>query len=193
MEAVRRVFYPIPGRTLGQRQMRVATQAADPAHAAYRENVLFQRARVVFSTVHVVGSENDLEPWAQLPGGDRPAERLAEFSARQAAALAWIDRTFATARRSRAAGVLVMMQAEPLASPGFQAVRDRLAAQAAAYGKPVLLVHGDEHVYEVEHAYAGVPNLTRLETFGATATQWLRVTVDPRRAGVFSWEPRTIG
>lgn len=44
----------------------------------------------------------------------------------------------------------------------------------------MLLVHGDEHVYEVEPTYAGVPNLTRLETYGDTASYWLRVTADPR-------------
>jgi len=57
---------------------------------------------------------------------------------------------------------------------------------------PVLLVHGDEHVYEVEPAYAGVSNLTRLETYGDTATNWLRVTADPRTTTVFSWEPRRL-
>jgi hypothetical protein len=53
-------------------------------------------------------------------------------------------------------------------------------------------VHGDEHVYEVEPGYAGVPNLTRLETFGDTASMWLRVTTDPRSTNVFSWEPQTV-
>lgn len=62
--------------------------------------------------------------------------------------------------------MLVMMQAEPLATPGFQPVRDRLFALAADFGRPVLLVHGDEHVYEAERRYGGIRNLTRLETFG---------------------------
>jgi hypothetical protein len=53
-------------------------------------------------------------------------------------------------------------------------------------------VHGDEHVHEVQRAYAGVPNLIRLETYGATARAWLRVTVDARTAEVFSWTPRTF-
>jgi hypothetical protein len=48
-------------------------------------------------------------------------------------------------------------------------------------------VHGDEHVYEVEPSYAGVPNLTRLETYGE-----LRVTADPKASQVFSWEPQTV-
>ncbi len=57
----------------------------------------------------------------------------------------------------------------------------------------MLLVHGDEHEHEVEPGYGGVRNLTRLETFGDTATEWLRVTVDPRRRPLCSWEPQTVG
>jgi len=157
-----------------------------------RRCLLFVSHRVVFATVHVVGSENDLQPWAQLPGGDRPDLRLAEFEARKAAALDWIDAAFGAAIATRAPGVLLLMQAEPTATPGFADIRARIVERARAYGKPVLLVHGDEHVYEVEPGYAGVANLTRLETFGDTATQWLRVTADPRTATVFSWQPQTL-
>ncbi|MES9536611.1 metallophosphoesterase [Actinomadura sp. NPDC000600] len=192
LDKVRKVFYPVAGRTLGRRPMGVSSQATDPRHRAYRENVMFSRGQVVFSTLHVVGSENDLEPWADLPGGDLPAPRLAEFEARKAAALDWIDTTFAKASRTHAPGVLLMMQAEPTASPGFTEIRERIVQRSRAYGKPVLLVHGDEHHYEVEPAYAGVPNLTRLETFGATASQWLRVTADRNDPKVFTWEPQTV-
>jgi hypothetical protein len=192
LEKVRQEFFPQPGRTLGVHSMVVQTQADDPAHAAYRENVLFEKSSVVFATVHVVGSRNDLEPWDGLPGGDRPDLRLAEFEARQAAALAWIDNAFDTAEQRQAAGVLLMMQAEPTASEGFQAVRDRIVARSTGFSRPVLLVHGDEHVYEVEPGYAGVPNLTRLETFGDTASNWIRVTVHPRSEAVFSWTTQTV-
>ncbi|WP_327589959.1 metallophosphoesterase [Nonomuraea sp. NBC_00507] len=192
LEAVRRIFYPIAGRTIGGHPMGVRTQARDARHRDYRENVLFTRSGVVFATVHVVGSENDLAPWSQLPGGDRPAERLAEFEARKAAALDWIDNAFAVAGRTQAPGVLLMMQAEPLNTPGFAEIRARIVERARAYGKPVVLAHGDEHVYEVEPGYAGVPNLTRLETYGDTAANWLRVTADPKSAAVFSWEPQTV-
>ena len=54
------------------------------------------------------------------------------------------------------------------------------------------LVHGDEHIYEVEPSYAGVANLTRLETFGDTAIRWLRVTINPGNPDVFSWSPETV-
>ena len=194
LEAVRDVFYPEPGRTTGGREMQVVTQAQEqPEHAVYVENVRFERSRVVFATVHVVGSENGLAPWSDLPGGDRPAERLAEFEQRRAANLDWIDAAFDEAEATDAAGVALLLQAEPLATPGFQAERDLIAERSAAFGRPVLLAHGDEHRYEVEPAYAGVPNLTRLETFGDTAVDWLRLSIDPRDPAVFSWTTRTVG
>lgn len=56
----------------------------------------------------------------------------------------------------------------------------------------MLLTHGDEHRYEFERRYAGGPNLTRQETFGDTATEWLRVHVDPHSDPVFGWQSRRI-
>lgn len=191
LAAVRSVFYPEAGRTLGRRAMTVTTQATDPHFSAYVENTRFTRSRVVVASVHVVGSGNGLDPWSGLAGGDRPAERLAEFESRRAAALAWIDGAFDSALRDDSAGVLLMMQAEPVGA-GMTEVRARILERARAFGRPVLLVHGDEHRYEQEPAYAGVPNLTRLETFGDTASEWLRLTVDPRSPSVFSWEPQSV-
>jgi hypothetical protein len=136
LEVVRSTFFPDPDRTLGARRMPVFTQADDPRHSPYRENVLFIRGDIVFTTVHVVGSENDLEPWAQLPGGDRPDLRLAEFQARQAADLDWIDAAFDIARRTDAAGVLLLLHAEPTATPGYAALRDRIVARSIELGCP---------------------------------------------------------
>lgn len=190
---MREVFFPHPGRSTGGRELPVRTQARDAEHRASVENVRFVRDRVVFATVHVVGSRNGLEPWSGLPGGDRPAERRAEFTAREAAALAWIDEAFDVATRRQAPAVLLLLQAEPVAGePGFARIRDRIVQRSTQFGRPVLLVHGDEHVFEEERAYAGVPNLTRLETFGDTADHWLRVRIEPRSPVVFSWEPVTV-
>lgn len=192
LTALRAVFYPEPGRTTGRREMNVDTQADEPAYADYVENVRFTQGGVTIAALHVVGSDNGLLPWSGLPGGDLPAEREAEFAARTAAALAWIDETFDAAQRADAPGVLLLMQAEPVESPGFSAVRQRIVERSTEYGRPVLLVHGDEHIYEVEPAYAGVPNLTRLETYGATATEWLKVTIDRKSPTVFSWHPMSV-
>jgi hypothetical protein len=123
LDAVRRVFFPHPGRTTGGRRQPVATQADEPGFGDYVENVRFEKGGVVFASVHVVGSENGLAPWSGLPGGDRPAERIAEVEARTVAALAWIDEAFDEAEDDDAAGVLLLLQAEPVESPGFSAIR----------------------------------------------------------------------
>lgn len=193
LAAMRTIFYPDPGRSGGQHSVRLSTQADQRSYGDYVENVRFSERRVTFATVHVVGSSNGLEPWSGLPGGDRPAERLAEVQAREAAALDWIEQTFNEANRRQSRGVLLMLQAEPVAgNPGYTRIRDAIVNQSKAFHGPVLLVHGDEHVYEVEENYADVPNLTRLETFGDTADHWLRVQVDPRAPDVFSWTPMTV-
>jgi hypothetical protein len=192
LEAVRRILFPRPGWTLGRRAATVTSQADVPAHAAHRENVRFTRGTVVFATVHVVGSDDGLLPWSGLPGGDRRSARQDEVARRRAAALDWIDRAFGAAAAGQAAGVLLLVQAEPVTRPAYADVRARIVQHARGYGRPVLLVHGDEHRYEVQHGYAGVPNLTRLQTYGVTTRNWLRVTADPRLPAVFTWSARTV-
>jgi hypothetical protein len=99
---------------------------------------------------------------------------------------------FNRAEATGAAGVVLLMQAELKAKTAYLAIRDRIVNCSKVFDRPVLLIHGDEHRYEVETSYAGVPNLTRLETFGVTSARWLELTVDPSTAAMFSWAPRTV-
>ena len=77
-----------------------------------------------------------------------------------------------------------------------------LAAAAVHFGKPVLLINGDSHVFFSDrpladpqsatgkiHAAPAVPNLTRVTVQGSTSapSEWLRLTIDPHAPGVFSW------
>src|SRR5512144_1085228 len=89
-------------------------------------------------------------------------ERLVEFRARQAAALDWIDDD--RAERPDAAGSCCSYRPSRTATPGYAAIRNEIAHRAAACRRPVVRVHGDEHVYEVERSYPKC-HLTRLETF----------------------------
>jgi hypothetical protein len=52
----------------------------------------------------------------------------------------------------------------------------------------VLLLQGDTHDYLVDTPLAGAPNVTRVVVEGETASEWLRVTVNPRDAQVFTWQ-----
>jgi hypothetical protein len=158
---LRDIFYPQPGVTSGGRPARVETQAALPGYATFVENTLWHFGGAVMGTVHVVGSNNKLAPWNQLDPADTVAnprpDRVAEFEARQAAALAWIDTIFDEAAITHAAGVLVAMQANPLfETPASDANR-------AGF-----------------NAVQTLENVTRAENFGSHYVHWVEVTVNPR-------------
>jgi hypothetical protein len=195
---LRQVFYPRPKQSLGRHPKTVESQADD----GFVENKLWKASKVVFSTVHVVGSNNDLQPWfgtAETPA--QRAERLAEYDARLAASLAWIDRTFDRAETENARGVVVAMQADMWAgtADGFREIVQRLATRAAAFARPVLLLEGDSHVYLVDHPLAtgsalhgvttAAPNVTRVVVDGETAVdEYMRLRIDPQAPQLFTWE-----
>jgi hypothetical protein len=113
LTAVRNVFFPRATQSLGRHRRSLDTQADEPGYAPFVENRMWKAAKVVLSTVHVVGSNNDLVPWfgaAETPA--QRATRQAEFDTRLAADLAWLDRTFARATAENARGVVVAMQAD---------------------------------------------------------------------------------
>ena len=63
---VRSLFFPVPGQTTGGTTMPVVTQAAssDPAMQPFVENTMFTKSCVTFGDVHVVGSNDDGDPWS---------------------------------------------------------------------------------------------------------------------------------
>ena len=201
----RSVFYPRPRQSLGQRRKSLETQADRPGFAPFVENRLWKAQKVVFATVHVTGSNNDLVPWfgaAETPA--QRAERLAEYEARLAATLAWLDRAFAFAADEDARGVVVAMQANmwfntPL---GFTEIVQRLADRASAFGRPVLLLEGDSHRFTVDRPLAAgsplhgvataAPNLTRVIVEGETIGEWLKLRIDPNAAELFTWTRMSV-
>jgi hypothetical protein len=213
LAVLRRLAYPEPGRSLGQRPMAVRSQAREqPAHAAFVENVMFERDGVVVATLHVVGSRNGLVSWMALDPSDgvkgTNALRGAEVESRQAANLAWLDRVFDEATRIRAAGVVLAWHANPrfeaapgtLERQGFQPVLDKLRERAAAFGRPVLLLQGDDHDFLVDRPWMRegsteprLPNLTRVQTWGAPRMHWIKVRVAPGTPEVFQVEEQRVG
>lgn len=163
---VRQLLYPGPGPFLRDR---VGTIEAQPA---YPENRLWVESGVTFATLHMLGSNNGLVPWFEdrtangvtVPETpDDSASRLAEVTARQAANLAWLERTFSMARESRSVGIALFFQAD-LWHPddralgatftAHQAWIERFTQLARAFAGKVLLVGGDSHEYRVDK---GVP------------------------------------
>lgn len=210
LQKVRSIFFPVPGRSLGINSMKVTTEARDPENSQYVENTLFRKGRVIFSAIDITGSNNDLAAWGPLPAdaGNYPSQS-AEFAARAAANSAWLEKTFELATRTQARGVVLLFQAdmwdpsEPTLT-GFDALVQQIGTLAARFGRPVLLLEGDSHKFNVDNPYSSsstlhglhpstplVSNIQRIVVEGSDAgrTEYLRLKIDPKKnSELFSWE-----
>ncbi|PNY81447.1 hypothetical protein [Deinococcus koreensis] len=190
---VRQLFFTA-NTSLGRAPMPLTSQPGQI------ENARWVKEGVVFATLHVVGSNNGME---------RTPASVSEYFARNAANLEWIRATFAQAKADSAPAVVIGFQADlwfgaPFVPSeiGLRDTLSTLAAESKAYGKPVLLIHGDSHVLIIDRplleagASAGpgqggpaLKNVTRLEVMGAADVGAVEVTVDPAAPDVFSFRP----
>jgi hypothetical protein len=212
LASIRRLFFSVPGYTIGGVQQGVKSQALefdDPEDTQFVENVLWLQSDIVFVALNIPGSNNDGFPWNGGVGSpflNEPA-RLQEVAKRNAVNLRWLDRAFRMAQAKKAAGLLIAIHADmwhlSAMVPGGNRLKgydefvQALAHQAVAFGRPVLLINGDSHLYEVDrpldptdrtgcvetmsrrgctggvvlstiHTTQPVPNLTRISVQGAT-------------------------
>ncbi|MCQ8192738.1 metallophosphoesterase [Streptomyces rugosispiralis] len=205
LATIRKVFFPHPGRTLGENSVPVTSQAAQ----GYPENVGYRRAGVSFAALHIVGSNNDMAPWT---GNTAPTpEQTAEAKGRTAAVVRLIHETFDAARRHHDKAVTLLTQADmfdpTVKDPAFadysafQPIVKAIADESAAFRGPVYLLNGDSHVYNSDKPLDGgskwlsfygvgnpAPNLSRVTVDGSSnADNWLKVTVKPGSKQVLSW------
>ncbi len=190
-------FFP-DSFSLGRQRLRLTRQAdVEPAHAIFVENARWSRAGVVFATLHAMGSNNNrpTEP-GERPTSTPPAGALEEFQARDAANIAWLASTFAEARSANAPAVVLSFQVDmyyaqrcpgPSQDSGVRAFRDALHREAAAFGRPVLSIHGDSHFWLHDKPFPGAPNLTRIMVPGERDVRAVLVAVDPAAAEPWSF------
>lgn len=192
---LRELFFADPAQSLGREKITLEHQGADARHAAYIENRRWQRAGVWFATLHIVGSNNNLQ---------RDQAAVNEYIARNAANLAWMASTFALAQERNAKAVVLAFQADPGwelegrddRRAGFTETLGALRRHARAFGKPILVVHGDKHLFIVDkplyQSRQLIYNVTRLMVFGATDVQGVLINVDTDDADVFSFKTLTV-
>ncbi len=190
LRRVRQLFFPTD-QSLGARTLTLTRQSA-----AYPENSRFEFGGVTFVAVHWVGSDN---------GTGRTPEGDAEAAARSAAGLEWTRRGFEAARAAASKGIVVFFQADPnfdLYRLGVRNAHTELLRtferESIAYRRPVLLVHGDTHIFRVDKALIGstdtpIQNVTRLENFGSPQVHWSRVKVDPSGPELFTFSAGIVG
>jgi hypothetical protein len=220
------------GKSMGKEQMKVEVQSTpDCLGWDYTtssttpfpcvENRRWTFHHITFATVNVQGTcNNRCSSGAGDPAGDE-----AEYEARTPADIQWIKDTFAEAADQKSAGVMVIWQADPgfdtsgyqgapLRNPttlaetdanpdGFQQLLVELRKQTIAFGKPVVLVHGDSHYFRIDRPLLDstgltVQNFTRVETFGDHQEQgvnnvhWVKALIDPNSKDVFAFQPQTV-
>lgn len=194
---LRELFTP-GDQSLGKKTMTLTRQSDDPAYGKFRENVMWTRAGVVFVGLHIVGSNNNA--LTHLSDGTVVGNQQ-EYDERNAANLAWLRQAFAQAKR----GVMLIMQANPyghkLVDPtdqhGFADFLRVLREETVAFGKPVVLVHGDSHYFRIDKPMrrasgTAVENFTRVETFGSPNVHWLHATVDTGDPNLFSFRQEIV-
>ena len=196
LEYVRKTHFS-SAMSLGQQPIKLTRQSdIMPQYAKYVENSRFQMNGVMVVSVHIPGSNNNFET---RPGAPE------EYFARNAANLAWINAAFDEAARAEIRGLIFGFQADmwgeaaprPDVSSGYTDTLAVLTARSEALGKPVLFVHGDNHLLRIDQPLRNVrrhtvENVTRLMVMGAAEVQAVKVTVDPAEPGLFSFTPIRI-
>ena len=185
----RQVFFSTP-YSLGQKKLRQDVQnaalclnAAGQATACV-ENRRWTVGRVTYVTMNVQGSCNNLCDTNPDP---------AEWAARNAANIAWLQESFRYAAANESVAVMIVTQADPgwdlsdgtrapLRDPktlaetdgqpdGFKDYLVALRNEVIVWKKPVAYVHGDSHYFRIDRPFLDsqgrrLENFTRVETFG---------------------------
>lgn len=183
---IRATYFDTPGQSFGA-QRDVVSQADD----GYPENTRLRLGKITVITAHVVGSNNGF--------GTKKAEASGESRPRDAANRAWLTQGFAEAANQ--AGVLIAIHGDMFRDgwdldgdwskkSGFAKFGRLLVEQAAAFGKPVLLVYGDSHRYQMFRPFRdAAPNLMALQVFGAAHMHAVEIVADPEHPAVFAVRP----
>ncbi len=156
-----------------------------PISEACVENRRWTVGGVVYATLNIQGSCNNL-------CGD--GFNAAEYTARNAANIAWMEETFKEAGHPQVAAIMFISQGDPgfskfefdaplrdpatlaqtsgpSSSPaaasfdGFQEFLVSLRRQVIAFGKPVTYVHGDSHYFRIDKPMMDRSGLIRLPNF----------------------------
>jgi len=210
---LREIFFS-DNDSLGQRTLNITRQSSDPKYSKFRENLRWVYGDVLFLTLHLVGSDNNF---------GRTKEMDSEYAERNAADLVWMSEGFDFAKRNGNKAVMIITQANPgfqnnwpearfrrymLNSPikppekkiksAYDEFLTALERETLAFPRPVVLVHGDSHIFRIDQPLLSsktgrvIENFIRVETFGTPDVHWIRVIVDPDDPNVFTFKPEIV-
>jgi hypothetical protein len=200
LAVLRTLFFSSP-YSLGKQPLRLERQSSlSSDFSTFTENQRWVKHQVLFVTLHIVGSNNNFDM------RDPDSESVKEFNVRDAANIAWIQSAFDFAAINKMQAIVFAMQADvfeskSLVTPfpprsGFRtSIGDALLPLAQESTIPVLLIHGDSHVYKFDQPFTlddkKINQLTRLEVPGDSDMRAVLVTVDPTSSPPF--KPTLLG
>ncbi len=159
LEKIRGIFFATKN-SLGKKPLALQVQSDEARFMLFMENRRWHQSKFSFATLHIVGSNNNLQP-------DLPSS--IEFNLRNEANIAWMRETFAQAQSRGDLGVVFAMQADTFYtdgkesdSTGFKSWLAAFQEEVQRWNKPVLLIQGDTHVLKVDHPVTNADG-TRLD------------------------------
>ena len=184
----------------------------------YSENARLIYKDVMFVTLNVIGSNNNLvatDKQCHKKSNRTQAAcdaATAEYRERNPKNIKWLRESFALAREKHSPAVVIVAHADiyfPFElsdggykdflksldeNNGFTDFFHTLTKETHNYKGQVLLIMGDSHYYKVdkpmfEENGTITPNFTRVETFGGNETSWIRMHVNVNDPAVFSFTP----
>jgi len=168
LEAIRRVVAMDPSQFA--RDWHYETEPELP------ENAIWMRNGVLFVTLHFISTDNGRSEIYI----DDPKKALALVDERDRQDKRWLNRAFEQAKQLNAKAVVVATQLDPfgpekkqetslahcLSNPAYAGLCRQVETLAAAWGKPVLFLHGDTNAYCLDQPFQQTKNIWRLNAPG---------------------------
>jgi hypothetical protein len=174
--------------------------------APYIENLYFIRDGIIFTLLHVVGSNNNLYTGSTCPSSLNVIDpgckaATAEFTARDQAVNASLRAVFAKAKEQKLKGVMIVIQASfwggddqtcnvigvnvknaaSLVSSGYKNFITTFINEVSNYSGQVAVINGDAHYYRNCNPTV-YPNVKFIMVPGSTDISWVQVSIDSSRS-----------
>lgn len=190
LQRLREMFFA-DAPSLENGRIKVVQQSASEKFRGYSENLRWQKGPVVFATLNLPANNNHYLS---------AAGRNSEFEDRLVANQDWLNRLFVLAKTSKARGIVLFSEANPLARPGvenspdapsrdgYAEIRRQLIKLSGEFQGKVLIVHnGKPSRWASLHKLSWRGNLGEL----GMLTGWARISVHPGRPTLFTADLQT--
>jgi len=200
LNRIRQIFFADPSNSLGRNHLSLISQSTNESFSEFVENARWIQSGIVFATVNIVGSNNAMRKFPARTAADDVSSKV-----RTEAAAQWVRDAFDQARALNASAVVISFHANAsLEQPDepdrhfFDPFILSIEEETEKFARPVLLAHGDGHIYTVDHPLVRrttgrtLENLTRLQVPGSPQVGWVKVIVTPGTDNPFAFENHVV-